>query len=182
MFDPYHKWLGILPKDQPPNHYRLLSIELFESDLDVIESAADRQMGFLRQFQSGEHAAAAAKLLNEIATARLCLLKPKSKAEYDEKLRRETTVASLAEIAPEPEPEPVEILRPAPRVKKKPAPSPEPRPKRKKRKMSETVSNVLVAIGAGLAILAIALSTLPFPVKLFSSNPRQPAIQAPVGR
>lgn len=23
-FDPYHKWLGIPPKDQPPNHYRLL--------------------------------------------------------------------------------------------------------------------------------------------------------------
>ncbi len=23
-FDPYHRWLGISPKDQPPNRYRLL--------------------------------------------------------------------------------------------------------------------------------------------------------------
>ena len=30
-FDAYHEWLGIPPKDQPPNHYRLLGIELFES-------------------------------------------------------------------------------------------------------------------------------------------------------
>lgn len=50
-FDPYHKWLAILPKDQPPNHYRLLGLELYESDLDVIEGAADRAMGFIRQYQ-----------------------------------------------------------------------------------------------------------------------------------
>lgn len=91
MFDPYHKWLGILQKDQPPNHYRLLSVELFESDLDVIEGAADRLMGFVRQYQSGEHAEVAAKILNEIATARLCLLKPQSKSAYDAKLREQLT-------------------------------------------------------------------------------------------
>ena len=33
-FDPYHKWLGILPEEQPPNHYRLLGIVDFESDED----------------------------------------------------------------------------------------------------------------------------------------------------
>lgn len=27
-FDPYHQWLGIPPKDQPPNHYRLLGVSL----------------------------------------------------------------------------------------------------------------------------------------------------------
>jgi hypothetical protein len=89
MFDPYHKWLGIPPKDRPPNHYRLLSLELYENDPDVIEGAADRLMGFIRQYQSGEHAASAANLLNEIATARLCLLKPVSKSEYDTKLKKE---------------------------------------------------------------------------------------------
>ena len=26
-FDPYHKWLGIPPKQQPPDHYRLLGVE-----------------------------------------------------------------------------------------------------------------------------------------------------------
>ena len=38
QFDPYHVWLGIAPKDQPPNHYRLLSVDLFETDPDVIEN------------------------------------------------------------------------------------------------------------------------------------------------
>lgn len=89
MFDPYRKWLGIQAKDLPPNHYRLLGIEAFESDQDVIEGAADRQMSFVRQYQSGEHAAAAAKILNELAIARLCLLKRATKAAYDEKLRQD---------------------------------------------------------------------------------------------
>jgi hypothetical protein len=34
-FDPYRKWLGIPPEEQPPNHYRLLGIALFEDDPDV---------------------------------------------------------------------------------------------------------------------------------------------------
>ncbi|MDB5338049.1 MAG: hypothetical protein JWN70_3668 [Planctomycetaceae bacterium] len=86
-FDPYYKWLGIAPKDQPPSHYRLLGLENFESDPQVIEAAADRQLGFLRKFQSGEHAADCQKLLNEVSRARLCLLKPASKAAYDAELR-----------------------------------------------------------------------------------------------
>jgi hypothetical protein len=49
-FDPYHRWLGIPPADQPPNHYRLLAINLFEDDAEVIEHAADRQMAHLRSF------------------------------------------------------------------------------------------------------------------------------------
>ena len=35
-FDPYYQWLGIPPKDQPPDHYRLLALERFEPNLDVI--------------------------------------------------------------------------------------------------------------------------------------------------
>src|SRR5262245_61076789 len=89
MFDPYYRWLGIPPKDQPPNHYRLLGLEPLEQDVDIIEGAVERQMTFIRQYQSGEHAAAAAKLLNELAVARLCLLKPAAKATYDAKLKRE---------------------------------------------------------------------------------------------
>ena len=47
MFDPYHKWFGIAPKDKPPNHYRLLAIDRFESDPEVIDAAANRQMAYL---------------------------------------------------------------------------------------------------------------------------------------
>ena len=87
-FDPYHKWLGIATKDQPPNHYRLLAIDLFESDPEVIDAGANRQMAYLQQRATGEHAGLSQKLLNEIAVARLCLLNPKQKAEYDAGLRR----------------------------------------------------------------------------------------------
>ena len=34
-FDPYHQWLGISPKDQPPNHYRLLGIDVFDLQFDM---------------------------------------------------------------------------------------------------------------------------------------------------
>jgi hypothetical protein len=53
-FDPYLSWLGIRAAERPPNHYRLLGIELFERDSDVIATAADRQMTHIRSFQSGK--------------------------------------------------------------------------------------------------------------------------------
>ena len=43
-FDPYLKWFGIPLRDQPIHHYRLLAIELFEADAEVIENAADQRM------------------------------------------------------------------------------------------------------------------------------------------
>jgi formylglycine-generating enzyme required for sulfatase activity len=86
-FDPYYKWLGIPPSEQPPNHYRLLGIALFESDPDVISNAADRQMIHVRTFQSGKRAELSQKVLNALAAARVCLLDPKKKAEYDATLR-----------------------------------------------------------------------------------------------
>jgi hypothetical protein len=94
QFDPYRKWLGIPPKDQPPNHYRLLGIPLFEDDLDVIENAADRQMAHVRTYQSSQHATASQQILNELAAAKLCLLTPGERATYDKRLK--------AEIEPEP--------------------------------------------------------------------------------
>ncbi|MDA1016684.1 MAG: hypothetical protein O3A00_19780, partial [Planctomycetota bacterium] len=86
-FDPYHKWLGIPISEQPPNHYRLLGIELFEDDLDVIEAAGNRQSAFLRQLALGPHMQASQRLLNEMAKAQVCLLRPDRKAAYDEQLQ-----------------------------------------------------------------------------------------------
>ena len=88
-FDPYYTWLGIPPKDQPPHHYRLLAIELFESNPDVIENAADRQMAHVRTFQTGKHGARSQKLLNEISQAKICLLNADSKATYDAQLKKD---------------------------------------------------------------------------------------------
>ncbi|MDO4627650.1 MAG: hypothetical protein Q4C70_00545, partial [Planctomycetia bacterium] len=86
-FDPYHTWLGISPAEQPPNHYRLLGIPLFESNQDVISNAADRQMAHIRTFQSGKHSKESQKLLNELSAARVVLLDATKRTAYDTQLR-----------------------------------------------------------------------------------------------
>jgi serine/threonine protein kinase len=87
-FDPYYKWLGIPPDEQPPNYYRLLGVKLFETDLDVIESAADRQMAHLRRFAGGRRAELSQRLLNEVSTAKNCLLDEQAKLAYDAEQRK----------------------------------------------------------------------------------------------
>ena len=86
-FDPYRKWLGIAPHEQPAHHYRLLGIAPFEDDPDVIENAADRQMAHLRTFQSGKHGPLSQKILNELAAAKGTLLDRGRKAIYDAELQ-----------------------------------------------------------------------------------------------
>lgn len=107
MFDPYHKWLGIPPSEQPPNYYRLLGVEIFEPDAEVISSAADRQMAYVKSFQNGPHAALTQRLLGELTVARLCLLKLDAKTCYDAELR--------ARLMPVPPPTPASAIpRPIP--------------------------------------------------------------------
>ncbi len=100
-FDPYYQWLGIPPKDQPPNHYRLLGLETFEENRNVIATAADRQMGFIKNYQTGpvEAEELSQRILNELAAARLCLLNPEKKSAYDQALRA-ALEPPLAEIVP----------------------------------------------------------------------------------
>ncbi len=93
-FDPYYVWLGIGAEEQPANHYRLLGIRPFEPNADVIDNAADRQTAHLRTLQSGQQGKHTQRLLNEVAAARLCLLKPESKAAYDQKLRAMMTAGA----------------------------------------------------------------------------------------
>lgn len=111
QFDPYHSWLGIPPRHQPPDHYRLLGVQTFETDLDVIANAAGRQMGHVRTYQTGQHSDLSQKILNEIAKAKVCLLNPDKKASYDDQLRSKrqnqrrrdpplTQAAPLAQVAP----------------------------------------------------------------------------------
>lgn len=95
-FDPYYTWLGIRPEQQPPNHYRLLGLQLFEGNVDAIEHAADRQMAHLRTLQTGQHAALSQRLLNEVAAARLCLLSPAEKTAYDATLWKQVAEQTTA--------------------------------------------------------------------------------------
>ena len=103
-FDPYYKWLGIPPEDQPPNHYRLLGLTLFEQNRDAIDNAADRQMSHVRTFQSGPYGPQSQQLLNEIAAARLCLLDSHRKQAYDDGLRAEPVLLPPGYSSPPPVP------------------------------------------------------------------------------
>lgn len=95
-FDPYHKWLGIPPNEQPVNHYRLLGVTLFECDPDVIDAATEQRVLYLRHCATGQHIAESQKLLNEVAAARLCLLNADKRGQYDERLRESLAQESSA--------------------------------------------------------------------------------------
>jgi sulfatase modifying factor 1 len=110
-FDPYHIWLGIPEADRPISKYRLLGLADFELDRDVISTAVERQIVFLRMLQAGEHEVLVAQLLNEVSLARVTLLNADEKVVYDEQLR--------IELTPEPEPAPTQAIE-------TPAPSPIP--------------------------------------------------------
>ena len=110
--DPYYEWLGIPPKDQPPNHYRLLGLELFEENRSVIDAAANRQMSFIKEYQAGADSELSQKLLNELSAARLCLLSAPAKAAYDTQLR--------AQLKPQAAPAPVVPIPPSIRWRKEP--------------------------------------------------------------
>lgn len=85
-FDPYYHWLGIPLRDQPPHLYRLLGIELFETDPEIVRSAADRRLTYIRKYQLGQHSELSQQLLDLIVEARECLLDPATRRPCDELL------------------------------------------------------------------------------------------------
>jgi hypothetical protein len=89
MFDPYHKWLAIPPDQRPPTHYQLLAVSPAEKDPEVIEEAALQRIAHLRSYQIGPHAKECTRLLNEIAQAKVVLLNPAKRQEYDAQLARD---------------------------------------------------------------------------------------------
>jgi len=99
-FDPYYRWLGIPPDQQPPNHYRLLGISLFESEREVIRNAADQRMSYLKTFGAGRHSELSQKLLNEVSAAKVYLLNEDKKRAYDDYLHMLTDSDRPAEELP----------------------------------------------------------------------------------
>jgi hypothetical protein len=153
QFDPYHRWLAIKPQDQPPNHYRLLGIDLFENDPAVIENAADQRMVHLRTFSSGPHGKLAQRLLNEVSAARICLLSPEKRQEYDEQLR-----ACGVGAAPIPKPAPLPMAKP---LTTQPSPVVTTGPPQssiaasRARARRQTISPVALLAGGGGALLLV---------------------------
>ncbi len=88
-YDAYHLWLGIPPDEQPPSHYRLLGVRLFEQNVEVIRNAADRQRTHVKRLGINQHQQRGQDLLNEIEAAKICLLRPEKRQAYDEQLRAE---------------------------------------------------------------------------------------------
>jgi hypothetical protein len=111
-FNPYYKWLGIPIDQQPADHYRLLGLERFEDNCDVITHAADQRMMHLRAVQTGEHGLLSQQLLNEIEAVRSCLLHPGQKAAYDNLLLPQQQAISPFPSPPPRNPDPVKSMGP----------------------------------------------------------------------
>ena len=114
-FDPYQQWLGIAPHERPADHYRLLGLPRFETDVERIARAADERMALVRSYQTGPRGSHTQRILNEISAARVCLLDRATKAAYDSALHqmlaqlaaRQTAAPPTAAIAPAIAPPPV---------------------------------------------------------------------------
>ena len=81
------------PRNSPPTTTGCWASACSKSDSDVISNASDRQTFHVRTFQSGPYAEIAQFILNELAAARVCLLDPPRKAEYDRWLQQMLAVA-----------------------------------------------------------------------------------------
>ncbi|MHB8862515.1 MAG: hypothetical protein ACYC6N_08930 [Pirellulaceae bacterium] len=95
-FNPYHEWLGLSADIKAPDYYQLLSLEPFEEDRSRLTAAADRALARVRSFRPGAQAAAWARLLDELASAKSCLRDPAQKSAYDKDLRQRTAPAQAA--------------------------------------------------------------------------------------
>jgi type IV pilus assembly protein PilM len=86
-FNPYHKWLGIRESQTPPNHYRLLGIELWETDEEVIREAYSRQANHVKSFATGPQRKLCEQILTELQAARDTLVEPNLRRPYDRWLK-----------------------------------------------------------------------------------------------
>ena len=74
QFDPYHRWLGIPPEEQPAHHYRMLGLELYEADPEVIQEACDKQMTHVQTHKTGPYSHESQEMLNELARVKITLM------------------------------------------------------------------------------------------------------------
>ncbi len=86
-FDPYQRWLGIPLQDQPPDLYRLLGIELFEEDPEIIKAAAENSIASIQQNVFGVELQQSQRVLKELAAASEYLLKPENNKDFHKKLK-----------------------------------------------------------------------------------------------
>lgn len=91
----YYEWLAIPMDSQPPNLYRLLSLNVFECSDVVIENAASKQIDYLQNyFFAGPFAEIAQEIQKEIASACKCLLDGEFKEKYDQDLAKKISCST----------------------------------------------------------------------------------------
>jgi hypothetical protein len=87
--DFYTKWLDVRPGPRPPDYYTLLGVEVFCRDLDAIEHATRRRLTRLDDFAlhpNRETRDAVQNMMNEVARARVDLVNPGRRLDYDRRL------------------------------------------------------------------------------------------------
>jgi formylglycine-generating enzyme required for sulfatase activity len=151
-FDPYYKWLGIPPLEQPANKYRLLGITIFESDPEVIEAAVQRQIAHVRTYSLGPHAERSQDLLRELVAARVTLLDKQLKSKYDRELRHCTSREETAGM---------EGIGALGRMLKTAASSGGEREERRMKLLLRSIGLVVIVIGAFLVALLFPLFVFP---------------------
>ena len=83
----YQQWLEIPVERLPPNHYALLGLDDFETDVQAIEEAAQSRSAFLHQIAAGPERKIVQQMLGNVAIARRILVSNDSRRSYDESLR-----------------------------------------------------------------------------------------------
>lgn len=101
-FDPYREWLDIPPAEQPPHHYQLLGLSLYEGEPEAIRRAARQRIARVRDRASDEQQDLVQQIVNELAVARDCLLNGALKSQYDARLRASGTRATPVPPPPAP--------------------------------------------------------------------------------
>ena len=94
LHDAYRDWLGVPAEKIPPDHYTLLGLAPFERDAAKIQQATLERTKKVRPRCLKYHELGT-QLLNEIATASVCLTDSKAKAEYDRALQSGGITAAL---------------------------------------------------------------------------------------
>ena len=92
LFDPYNAWLDI-PADAAIDHYILLGIRRYESDLVLIATSARDRTTALLNIASRippTKLRILTQVIDEVRAAELCLITAESKQAYDAGLREET--------------------------------------------------------------------------------------------
>ena len=98
-FNPYVEWLGIERVACPPDYYALLGIKRFESEKQIVATAAGTQLAKVRAVRPGGRLAEWQRVIDELAAAKNCLCDPAAKTAYDKALRERPVVGGSSNAA-----------------------------------------------------------------------------------